>query len=73
MVCAGLTLALFVLGIFTDNHYFSLALNNLALLANFLYRRSDFHIECPPKINLAGLFLISVYFERQVMRPLVRS
>jgi len=44
MVCVGLALTLFVLGILTDNHDFSLALNNLALLANFLYRRSDFHL-----------------------------
>ena len=44
MVCVGLALTLFVLRILTDNHDLSLALNNLALLANFLYRRSDFHL-----------------------------
>ena len=67
MVCVGLTLTLFVLGILTDNHDFSLALNNLALLANFLYRRSDFHLNALlEKLALA-------YFDRHVILPLVRS
>ena len=62
-----LALTLFVLGILTDNHDFSLALNNLALLANFLYRRSDFHLNALlEKLALA-------YFDRHVILPLVRS
>ena len=40
----GLTLALFVLGIFTDHHDFSLAFDDFALLTNSLHRRSDFHL-----------------------------
>jgi hypothetical protein len=46
----GLALTLLVLGIFAYYHDFSLALNDFALLANFLYRRSDFHCVIPPKI-----------------------
>ena len=53
-----------MLGIFTDNHYFSLAFDDFALLANFLYRRSDFHCITSLKIT---------YFDRHVIRPLVRS
>ena len=67
MVCVGLALTLFVLGILTDNHDFSLALNNLALLANFLYRRSDFHL------NALLKKLALAYFDRHVILPLVRS
>ena len=67
MVCVGLALTLFVLRILTDNHDFSLALNNLALLANFLYRRSDFHLNA----LLENLAL--AYFDRHVILPLVRS
>lgn len=43
-----LALALLVLGILTDDHDFSLALNNLALLTNLLNRRSDFHTNDHP-------------------------
>ena len=44
-----------MLGIFADHHDLSLALDNFALLANFLYRRSDFHCELPPlKIEPVG-------------------
>jgi len=39
-----------MLGILTDNHDFTLALNNLALFAHFSDRRSDFHLNIPPKI-----------------------
>ena len=42
--CSGLALTLFVLWIFTDNHDFTIALNHFAFVANFLYRRSDFHL-----------------------------
>ena len=38
-----LTLTLFMLGILTDNHDFTLALYDFALLANLFNRRSDFH------------------------------
>ncbi len=61
----GLALTLLVLGIFAYYHDFSLALNDFALLANFLYRRSDFHY--------VYLLKLLHYFERQVMRPFVRS
>jgi hypothetical protein len=40
---SGLALTLLVLGIFANNHYFSLALNDLAFFANRFYGRSYFH------------------------------
>ena len=36
-------LALLMLGIFANNHHAALALDDLALFANGLYRRTDFH------------------------------
>ena len=39
----GLTLALLMLGIFADNHHAALALDDLALFADGLHRRTDFH------------------------------
>lgn len=39
-----LALALFVLRIFTDNHDFSLTLDDFALFAYFFDRRPDFHV-----------------------------
>ena len=41
---APLALTLLVLGIFTDNHDLTLAFNDFALFADFLDRRSDFHL-----------------------------
>ena len=38
-----LALSLLMLGVLTDHHDFPLALNDLALFANFLNRRPDFH------------------------------
>ena len=55
-----------MLGIFTDDHDFSLALDYLAFVANFLDRRSDFHLLLPP-------IRYPAYLERQVISPLVRS
>ena len=67
IISSGLALTLFVLWIFTDNHYFSFALDYFALFANFLYRRSDFHLNALlEKLALA-------YFDRHVILPLVRS
>ena len=40
---ASLTLALLVLGVFADDHDFTLALDDLALFAHGLHGRSDFH------------------------------
>jgi len=40
---SGLALTLLVLGILTDNHDFSLALDDLAFFANGFYGRSYFH------------------------------
>ena len=40
---SGLALTLLVLGIFTDYHDLSLALNDLAFFANRFYGRSYFH------------------------------
>ena len=37
------TLSLLVLRIITDHHDFTMALDDLALVANFLYGRFDFH------------------------------
>ena len=39
----GLTLALLMLGIFANNHHAALALDDLALFADGLHRRTDFH------------------------------
>ena len=39
----GSTLSLLVLRILTDHHDFAMALDDLALVANFLYGRFDFH------------------------------
>ena len=39
-----LTLTLLMLGIFADYHYFTLALDNLALFAHGLNGRSYFHV-----------------------------
>ena len=44
MVYVRLTLTLLVLGIFTDNHDLPVAFDDFALFANFLDRRSDFHL-----------------------------
>ena len=38
-----LALTLLMLGIFTDNHDFSLTLDDFALVANLFDRRPDFH------------------------------
>ena len=43
-----LALLLLVLGINTDDHYAALAANDLALLADRLYRRSYLHDILPP-------------------------
>ena len=43
-----LALLLLVLGINADNHYAALAANDLALLADRLYRRSYLHVILPP-------------------------
>ena len=40
----SLTLALLVLGVFADDHDFTLALDDLALFAHGLHGRSDFHL-----------------------------
>ena len=59
-----LALLLLMLGIFADNHNMSLALDDLALLADHLYGRSYLH-RCSSFRNYDLL--------RQVIRPLVRS
>ena len=41
---SALTLALLVLGVLADDHDFTLALDDLALLAHGLHGRSDFHL-----------------------------
>jgi hypothetical protein len=41
--CCHLTLPLLMAGILTDNHHIALALDDLALFANFLNRRPYFH------------------------------
>ena len=42
--CRASALALLVLRVFTDNHDFTLALDNLAFFTHLLDRRSDFHV-----------------------------
>ena len=39
----GLALALLMLGVFADHHHAALALDDLALFADGLHRRTDFH------------------------------
>ena len=73
-----LALTLLVLGILTDNHDFSLTLDNFALFANLFDRRPDFHnIIIPFTRSSVGEIqserLCSDYLLRHVMRPLVRS
>ena len=55
-----LTLALLVLGVLADDHDAALALDDLALLAHGLNRRSDFHY-------------ISSYLLLHTIRPRVMS
>ena len=63
----SLALLLLVLRILTDDHNAALALDDLALFADGLYGRSHFH-------DVASyLYPIGQLFERQVMRPRVRS
>jgi hypothetical protein len=50
LILAQSTLTLFMLRIFADNHYLAFALDNFALFAHFSDRRSDFHLNIPPKI-----------------------
>ena len=38
-----------MLGVLADDHHATLALDDLALLADFLHRRSDFHKEYLPR------------------------
>ena len=57
-----LALTLLVLGVLADDHDATLALDDLALLANRFHRRSDFH-----------LVLMVQFLARQVMRPRLRS
>ena len=44
----GLALTLLMLGVFADNHDAALALDDLALFANGLHGRTDFHVGLPP-------------------------
>src|SRR5262249_21247648 len=53
-----LSLALFVLGIYADHAHHTLAMDDLALVTNFLYRRSDFH-NSPRTLPIDSL--ISIY------------
>ena len=63
----SLALLLLVLRILTDDHNTALALDDLTLFADGLYGRSHFH-------DVASyLYPIGQLFERQVMRPRVRS
>ena len=60
-------LLLLVLGVLANDHHATLALNHLALLADGFHGRSYFH-------GAASLLHpIAQLFERQVIRPLVRS
>jgi len=66
-ICERLALLLLMLGILANDHYTALALDDLALFAHGLYGRSHFH-------DVASyLYPIGQLFERQVMRPRVRS
>ena len=59
-------LALLVLRVFTDDHDFTLALDDLAFFTHLLNRRSDFHL-CALLISEV---VVSFTF---VIRPLVKS
>ena len=75
-----LTLSLLVLGIFADNHYVTMTLDDLALFADFLYGRLYFHSILPPFFFLlshlrnhsflVGLAPKSQLFVRHVILPL---
>ena len=58
-------LLLLVLGIVADDHDAALALDDLALFADRLYRRTNFH--------RYTLLFQDQFLLRQVIRPLVRS
>ena len=45
---AGSALLLLMLGVFANDHHMTLALDDFALLANGLYRRTNFHFAFPP-------------------------
>jgi hypothetical protein len=47
MAFPSLPLLLLVLGVLADHHHDALALDDLALVANFLDRRPDFHALTP--------------------------
>lgn len=65
-------LALLVLRVFTDDHDFTLALDDLAFFTHLLNRRSDFHL-CALLMRCGVFKSILSYLERHVMRPFVRS
>ena len=48
-----LTLFLLVFRILADNHYFAIALNDLAFFADWLYGSSYFHFFVPPDLLLS--------------------
>ena len=56
-----------MLGILADDHNAALALDNLALLADGFYGRSNFHVAA------SLLHPIDQFLLRQVIRPRVRS
>ena len=69
----GSALALLMLGVVTDDHDLALTLDDLAFFAHFLNRRSDFHDVPSFSVGYVSNSADYAYFERQVMRPLVRS
>src|SRR6266436_2826900 len=56
---ASSTLTLFVLGIFADHPHYTLTVDDLALVTNFLYRCSYFHNLLSRKIHVETLLATS--------------
>jgi hypothetical protein len=48
---ASSALALFMFGVGADHAHYALAVNDLALVANLLYRRSHFHENQPSALS----------------------
>ena len=70
-----------MLGIFTDDHYFSFSFNNLALLADRFNRCSDFHVKKLLSKKPAAKYTAKIFFKSRkysylslhMILPFVRS
>ena len=58
-----------MLGVLANHHDFTFSLDDLALFADLLNGRFNFHLVIIPFLSLA----LQYYFARQVIRPLLGS